>query len=136
MGRPIERFFWVLVGGVAGALGSAVVGAIFGLAFWVTGIGFAYHWLDWPIGGAIFGLVVGAIGGTVTGAVIGAGKQWIERPGVPALTAVAVALSAVPGLLVGSALFSQNGIAEALLFGILGGLGSAIGGVIAGRIGR
>lgn len=136
MGPAIRAVFWVIVGGLAGALGSAVVGAIFGLAFWVTGIGFAYHWLDWPIGGAIFGLVVGAIGGTVTGAVIGAGKQWIERPGVPALTAVAVTLSAVPGLLIGSALFSKDGIAEASLFGILGGLGSTIGGVIAGRIGR
>ena len=43
MGPAIRAVFWVIVGGLAGALGSAVVGAIFGLAFWVTGIGFAYH---------------------------------------------------------------------------------------------
>jgi hypothetical protein len=136
MGRPFERFFRVIVGVLAGALGSAAVGAIFGLAFWVTGIGFAYDWRDWPIGGAIFGLVVGAIGGAVVGALHGAGESGIERPGVPPPTAVAVTLSAVPGLMIGSALFSGNGIAEAALFGILGGLGSTIGGVIAGRIGR
>jgi hypothetical protein len=135
-GRPFERFFRVIVGVLAGALGSAAVGAIFGLAFWVTGIGFAYGWSDWPIGGAIFGLVVGASGGTVVGAVHGAGESGNEQPGVPPLTAVAVALSAVPWLIIGSALFSGKGIAEAALFGILGGLGSTTGGVIARRIGR
>jgi hypothetical protein len=136
MGRPCERFFRVSVGLLAGALGSAAVGAIFGLAFSVTGIGFAYDWRDWPIGGAIFGLVVGAIGGTVVGVVHAAGESGIERPGVPPPTAVAVALSAIPGLMIGAALFSGNGITQAALIGILGGLGSTIGGVIAGRIGR
>jgi hypothetical protein len=52
--RPLERFVRLNVGVLAGALGSAAVGAVFGFAFWVTGIGFAYDRLDWPIGGAIF----------------------------------------------------------------------------------
>jgi hypothetical protein len=134
--RPFERFFWLSVGVLAGALGSAAVGAVFGLAFWVTGIGFAYDWLDWPIGGALFGLVVGAIGATIVRAVHAVGARGIQRLGVPPLAAVAVALSAVAGLMIGPALFSGNGIAQAALLGILGGLGSAIGGVIAGRIGR
>jgi hypothetical protein len=134
--RPLERFVRLNVGVLAGALGSAVMGAVFGLAFWVTGIGFAYHWLDWPIGGACFGLVVGAIGATIVGTVHAVVTRGIEQPGVSPLAAVALALSAVPGLMIGSALFSGGGIAQAALFGILGGLGSTIGGVIAGRIGR
>jgi hypothetical protein len=135
-GRPFERFFWLNVGVLAGALGSGAVGAVFGFDFWVTGIGFAYDCLDWPIGGAIFGLVVGAIGATIVGTIHAVATPGIERLGVSHLAAVAVALSAVAGLMIGSALFSGNGIAQAALFGILGGLGSTIGGVIAGRIGR
>jgi hypothetical protein len=80
--------------------------------------------------------VVGAIGATIVGTVHAVVTRGIEQPEVPPLAAVAVASSAVPGLMIGSALFSGNGIAQAALFGILGGLGSTIGGVIAGRIGR
>ena len=134
--RLLERFVRLIVGVLAGALGSAAVGAVFGFAFWVTGIGFAYDWLDWPIGGAIFGLVVGAIGATIVGTVHAVVRRGIEQPGVPPRAAVAVTSIAVPGLMIGSALFEGNGIAQAALFGILGGLGSTIGGVVAGRIGR
>jgi hypothetical protein len=136
MGRPFGRLFWLSVGVLAGALSSAAVGAVFGLAFWITGLGFAYDWLDWPIGGAFFGLVVGAVGAIIVRSVHTLGTRGIERLGIRPLAAVAVALSAVSGLIIGSALFSGNGIAQAVLFGILGGLGSTIGGVIAGRIGR
>ena len=101
MGPTIRAVFWVTVGGLAGALGSALVGALIGLAFWITGFGFAYDWLDWPIGGAIFGLVVGFLGGIVAGAIVRVGKPRIERAGVLARTATVIAPSAIPGLLLG-----------------------------------
>jgi hypothetical protein len=70
--NPIRATCRALIGGVSGAVNTAVIGALIGLFLWLTGLGFSYSWLDWPIGGAIFGVVVGGIGGTIGGAFQGA----------------------------------------------------------------
>src|SRR5437763_10858182 len=71
--EPTKRAFLGLVlGGICGAVATATVGAVIGLALWATGLGFAYSWADWPVGGAIFGAVVGGVGGAISGAARGA----------------------------------------------------------------
>jgi hypothetical protein len=132
MERAIRAVLGMIVGGAVGALGSAVIGATVGLLMWGSGLVFVYDWRDMPIAGAIFGMVVGSIGGTITGATLGAAREWTGRRRMPALAVAAILFGSVPGILIGFFLFfNWKGLAEALLFGMLGGLGGAIGGVIA-----
>jgi hypothetical protein len=116
------------LGVVLGAVATAILGAVIGLLLWATGLAFAYSWLDWPIGGALFGLVIGALGGAIGGAAQGTRVRRMKQ--------VTVLAGATLGALVGVGPFWQaDSAGELILFATFGAVGGAVGTAVGGTAG-
>lgn len=133
MGRTSQVFLKLIVGTFTGAFVTSGVGASIGFAIWATGIGFAYHWLDWPLGGAVFGLLVGGIAGAIMGAVRGATVGSAHGSARTILKSGGLAFAMMIGAVFGSYLFLNKGPMECVIFATLGAVGGALGGSIACR---
>jgi hypothetical protein len=130
----MRAFLSVVGAGICGALVTAAVGALIGLAIRAAGLGVDYSWLDWPIGGAIFGALVGGTGGILGGAltvITQAGAQQTDQRHILG-PVVEVFFGAACGIIV--AILSRGMLGAAIFLGFMGTVGGAIGGQVGGRV--